>query len=97
MLLNKKMTSFKIAEVHFKFDGGCMVLWELLPCSSLPGGSLGRTLAGTDGLFQLLFKGRRALHNCSEGHGILGANLHEPLENMVVHLPLLLGSRGAHR
>ena len=73
-----------------------MLLWQLLP-SSLPGGSLGRTLAGTDGLLQLLFNSRRALHNRSEGHGILGANLHEPLENMVVHLPLLLGGRGPHR
>lgn len=62
-----------------------MLHWRLLPCSPHSGGSLGRTLAGTDGLLQLLFKARRVLHNCSEGHRILGANLHESLENMVVN------------
>jgi len=90
---NWTILSFEVAEVHFEFDGRRLLL-QLLPSSSHPQGGPGGALAGTDGGLQLLFQDRGALHDGSEGHWVSGANLHEPLENVILKLCLLLSDWG---
>ena len=92
--------SFKIAKVHFQFNGWLLLLHVASgPCRCLaPPPCLARSgLTSPHGILQFLFQGWGALHHTAKCCGVFGSNLCDLLEGVVVNLPLLLSNSAATR